>query len=332
MTLVDRVCLASLIAILGSAVYLPATPTIAHAQSAEAEALFRDGRTLIRRGKLAEGCDKLDASERLESSVGTLLNLGDCREKLGKFASAWAAFRKAEAMAKRSGGDEKRQGEAGKRADKLEPRLSNLTIEVPARVDGLIVHRDSEVVDPAVWNTALPVDPGSYTITAEAPGYTTWRLVVPVGSDAKQKTVTVPALVRAAPAPVAAVDQPVVLPRQRMVMRAPGTWSGTRKLSAVLAVLGVGSAGTGVYFGLHSKDLRDRADQRCPLTVCGDAEALRWNADAKTAAMRANVLYIAGGAMVATAMVLWFVGAPDETLVVPAVGDGQVGVSLTGSF
>src|SRR4051812_35345515 len=101
MTLVDRVCLASLIAVLGSAVYIPATPTIVHAQSAEAEVLFRDGRTLIRRGKLAQGCDKLDASERLESSVGTLLNLGDCREKLGKFASAWAAFRKAEAMAKR---------------------------------------------------------------------------------------------------------------------------------------------------------------------------------------------------------------------------------------
>jgi hypothetical protein len=332
MTLVDRVCLASLIAILGSAVYIPASPTIAHAQSAEAEVLFRDGRTLIRRGKLAQGCDKLDASARLESSVGTLLNLGDCREKLGKLASAWAAFRKAEAMAKRSGGDEKRQGEAGKRADKLEPRLSNLVIEVPTPVDGLIVHRDNEVIDAAVWSTALPIDPGSYTIIAEAPGYVTWRLVVPIGSDAKQKTVTVPALERAAPPPPVAGDQPVALPQQRMVMRSPGTWSGTRKLSAVLAVLGAGSLGTGVYFGLHSKDLRDRADQRCPLSVCADAEALRWNADAKTAAMRANVLYIAGGATVATAMVLWFVGAPDETLIVPTAGDGQVGVSLTGSF
>src|SRR5690606_10533025 len=77
----------------------------AHAQAAEAEVLFRDGRKLIKAGKLAEGCDKIAASERLESSVGALLNLGDCREKLGELASAWAAFRKAEARAKHAGND-----------------------------------------------------------------------------------------------------------------------------------------------------------------------------------------------------------------------------------
>jgi hypothetical protein len=31
-------------------------------------------------------------------------------------------------------------------------------------------------------------------------------------------------------------------------------------------------------------------------------------------------------------MVLWLVGAPDETVVVPTAGDRQVGLSLTGSF
>src|SRR5262245_27685397 len=154
----------------------------ARAQSAEAEALFRDGRSLVKRGKLAAGCDKLAASERLESSVGTLLNLGDCREKLGKLASAWAAFRKAEEMAKRSGSDDKRQAEAARRATQLEPRLSNLVVEVSGAVAGLIVRRDGEVVDAAVWNTAMPIDSGTYTIAAEAPGFVAWSAPVTVAA------------------------------------------------------------------------------------------------------------------------------------------------------
>lgn len=331
----DRLCLAIAFAVTTAAQLAPA-----HAQSAEAEVLFRDGRNLIKRGKLAAGCDKLDASAKLETSVGTLLNLGDCRDKLGRPASAWAAFRKAEAMAKRSGGDDKRQLEAGRRATALEPRLSNLVIEVPAGTDGLVVRRDGEVLDPAVWNTALPVDPGSYTIVAEAPGYLPWRQVVPIGLDTRRQVVTIPGLERAPVAPpVAAVPppaspfepQPPVMARQAVV-RSGGTWSVTRKLSAGLALAGAGAAGTGIYFGLHAKSLQDRADRRCPLTVCADPEGLRLNDQAHTAASRANILYIAGGAAVATAAVMWLVGAPDEILVVPSVGDHQAAVSMTGRF
>ena len=64
----------------------------ASAQSPAAEALFQEGRRLIKQGRLEAGCDKLAASQQLETSIGTLLNLGDCRERLGKLASAWAAF------------------------------------------------------------------------------------------------------------------------------------------------------------------------------------------------------------------------------------------------
>jgi len=72
-----------------------ASPTPARAQSAEAEVLFREGKRLMKEGKLAEACDKLEASDRLESSIGTLLNLADCREKNKQLVSAWLAFHKA---------------------------------------------------------------------------------------------------------------------------------------------------------------------------------------------------------------------------------------------
>jgi len=325
----DRTYLAAVWA-LGVAAPLISAPA-ALAQSAEAEVLFRDGRDLIKRGQLAAGCDKLDASARLESSVGTLLNLGDCRDRLGKPASAWAAFRKAEAMAKRTGGDDKRQAEAGKRAAALEPRLATLVIEVAGKPLGLVVRRDGEIVDPATWNTALPIDPGRYAVAAEAPGYLAWRTVVPITLDTRRQVVVVPDL---EPAPIAAWPPPG--PSEAAAVARPvvvrGTWSAARELSLGLAIAGAGAAGTGIYFGIHAKDLQDRADQRCPRSVCGDPQGLHLNDQARTAAQRANLLYIAGGASVAAAVVMWLVGAPGETVIVPTAGDHQAGASFAGRF
>lgn len=315
-----------------SIIVLALASPAAHAQSAEAEALFRDGRALIKRNQLAAGCDKLAASERLESSVGTLLNLGDCREKLGRLASAWAAFRKAEAMAKRAGGDDKRQAEAGRRAAALEPRLPNLVIEVPHAVDGLVVRRGDEVVDPAQWSTPLPMDPGSYTIIAEAPGYEPWRQTVTIAPANKRQVISVPALERAAVAAAPAPAPVVAVTREPRPITQRGTWSAARRISVGLAIAGAGALGTGIYFGVHSKHLEDQSDQRCPSTVCADPEGLRLNDQAKTAASRANILYVAGGAVAATAVVLWLIGAPSETIVTPAAGDHQLGVAVAGQF
>ncbi len=345
MTLAERVLPVAVLAAAGLLLRLPA----AFAQSAEAEMLFRDGRTLIKAGKLAAGCDKLDASARLEPSIGTLLNLGDCREKLGKLASAWAAFRKAEAMAKRAGGDDKRQAEAAKRAITLEPNLANLVIEVKQKVDGLVIRRDGELVDPGIWSTAVPLDPGGYKIVAEAPGYTAWRMDVVVGPRQKRQVVLVPLLTRAPvprvepPPPVVVVRPvapPVSPPDGASVEPAPvamtvrqRTWSGTRKLSVGLAVVGVGAVAGGVYFGTRATELADQSDARCPLTICADAEGLRLNRRAQDAATRANILYVGGGVAVAAATVLWFVGKPsDERVVKPTFGDGQVGLAYGGSF
>ncbi|HEU0034556.1 MAG TPA: hypothetical protein VFQ53_28225 [Kofleriaceae bacterium] len=321
-------------------------PLHAHAQSAEAEVLFRDGRKLIKQGNLAAGCDKLDASERLESSVGTLLNLGDCREKLGKVASAWAAFKKAEAMAKRAGNDEKRLLEARRRATALEPKLSNLVIWVDQKLDGLVIKRDGEPIDPAVWNTPVPVDPDTYDIVVEAPGYKAWKTQVTVDAKVKRKLVTVPRLERApvteTPPTVASPTTPdapptsVVTtesPTSAVVYTKPGRWTTTRGVSVAFGVAGAGAFGAGIYLGLRAKDLQDRSDRLCPDTQCGDPEGLRLNKDARDSAKLANIFYGVGGAAAVTATVLWFVGKPDErTTVTPTVGGGHVGVSLSRRF
>jgi hypothetical protein len=334
MTCVERACVAAV-----AVVALVGALAPARAQSAEAEVLFRAGRDLIKRGEIVAGCDKLAASERLESSIGTLLNLGDCREKLGTLASAWAAFRKAEAMARRTAGEDRRQAEAGRRAALLEPRLSNLEIKVPARVPGLIVRRDGEILDGARWNTALPLDPGSYAVVAEAPGHQPWRTTVQVGPGTRRQVVVVPHLerLRITPAGARSPAMGPAAPGPRepaAVATAPraGTWSATRIWSAGAGLAGAGGLGAGISFGLHARALQGRADRRCPQVVCGDPGGLALNHQAQVWATRANLLYAAGGAALATAIVLWFVGAPGEAMVVPAAGDHRLGVAMAGTF
>ena len=240
-----------------------AAPIPARAQSADAEALFRDGRRLIKLGRIADGCDKIEASAQLEAAVGALLNLGDCRDKLGKLASAWAAFRKAEAIAKQSRRDRKRQAEAGRRAAALEPKLSNLVIEVEQPVAGLVVRRDDMVVVEAAWKLAVPVDPDIYVVTANAPGYKPWRCEVPIHPETRRRVVTIPKLEPAAVAPPIVRDaeprparRPTNMPPQAIVApairRHAWTWKTTRQLAAALA--GAGSTATGIYLGLRVSD------------------------------------------------------------------------------
>ena len=53
-----------------------------------AEAAFAEARALMQKGRFDEACPKLEASLSLDPALGTLLNLGDCYEKVGKTASA----------------------------------------------------------------------------------------------------------------------------------------------------------------------------------------------------------------------------------------------------
>ena len=111
------------------------------------------------------------------------------------------------------------------------------------------------------------------------------------------------------------------------------SFTGERKLGLVLGLLGGGAIGPGVYVGMQAKDLQRDSDALCPLVVCADPEGLRLNNRAQNAATRANIFYVAGGVAVASAVVLFIVGGPEErTVVTPTAGRDQVGVSVAGSF
>ncbi len=169
---------------------------------AQAEVLFRQGRDLMAAGKVGEACTAFAESEKLEPAVTTLLNLAGCREKNNQIASAWGLFLDA-ARQTRSATDAATQqlhGIAQDHAQKLEPRLSTLTITVAGdnRVGGLEITRNGDVIDAGTFNRALPIDGGTYTISARAPGNAEWSTTVTVGAERDAKTIEIPKLKAAA--------------------------------------------------------------------------------------------------------------------------------------
>jgi hypothetical protein len=178
--------------------------SLAQAQSsgAQAETLFRQGRELMGKGKIAEACDAFEASQKLDPTTNTLMNLASCREKNNQLASAWGLFLEAERRTRGATDDATRQlhGVAVSHATKLEPRLSTLAINVAPenRVGGLQILRNAEAIDPAAWSQVLPVDGGTYTITARAPGNAEWTSTVTIGPEHDVKAIVIPKLTAAA--------------------------------------------------------------------------------------------------------------------------------------
>jgi len=171
---------------------------LAQPSGAQAEVLFHQGRELLVAGKVAEACNAFEASENLEPAVTTLLNLAGCREKLGQFATAWGLFLDA-ARRTRMASDAATQqlhDIAQARAQKLEPRVSKLTIHVPqqSQLDGLQIARGPDQVIAGLWNRSLPIDGGTYTLTARAPGAKPWSTQVTVAAESDAKIVEIPDL------------------------------------------------------------------------------------------------------------------------------------------
>lgn len=136
---------------------------------AAAQALFNQAKELMRQGKSAEACPKLQESNRIDPGIGTQFHLADCYEKVGRVASAWAQFLGVASQA-RAAGHTEREKAAQRRAEKLEPRLPRLTVAVAeaSKVAGLEIRRNGALVGAAQWGTPVPVDPGEIELTASA--------------------------------------------------------------------------------------------------------------------------------------------------------------------
>jgi hypothetical protein len=275
------------------ALALSSPPALAQATEADrvlAQSLFEQGRQLMEAKSYAEACPKLAESQRLDPGGGTLLNLARCHELEGRIATAWAEYKEALGQARSDGRDD-RAKIAEEHLGLLEPRLARLTIQVATRLDGLEVVRNGAPVRVAAWGVATPVDPGSHTLRATAPGHEAWQSVIEI-REAEQRVVEVPALV----AIVAPAPPPVTAPVTTAVPRPPAPVDDTagdsrRTLGFVALGVGVVGLGVGAYFGVSALNKRADSDRICSASVCkpGQEEAVSLNDEAARDAWIANV-------------------------------------------
>jgi tetratricopeptide (TPR) repeat protein len=317
----------------------------AHAQTdkAAAEALFDQGVRLMKQNSFNDACPKLEESERIDPAVGTLLYLGECYERIGKTASAWASFREAASLANNMNQAD-RARVAGSRAQDLEPRLSRLSIELApdvARISGVVVKRGNQRLEPSLYGIPLPVDPGEYNIEVSAPGYQTWTTPIKVEPAGASASVRVPALVKRpeelAPPPTAQTQprpgaaltlKPAALPAKH------GLTTG-QTIGLVVGGVGVVGLGLGTYFGVRAITKNSDAEGYCSGDNLCAQQGLDLTDKAKKAATAANIAFAAGGALVAIGGVVFLSSGSqdsDRVALVPVLGPSSAAASISGRF
>jgi hypothetical protein len=291
-----------------------------------AETLFREGVRLMDQGDYAAACPKLEASEELDMAVGTLLYLADCYEQSGRLASAWARFSEARSLAHAQNMAE-RERIAAERVVALEPRLSRVTLVVPAaRPAGFSIRLGGAAIPAPSWGSALPIDPGEVELEAVAPGYEAFRTRLQIPSEPGPITAVIPELeptpqpVEIAPAPV---SQPKTAPKIKQVD------AGKAWRTVGLTLVGVGGAaliggGVATVLAVRSNDeslARCRSDGR----LCS-SRGVQLRERAALQADIATVSVAAGGSLVLAGLLVYTLPGSQrrevQVALMPASGGG----------
>ncbi len=272
----------------------PAAPAGGGGQSDSvfAEALFRQGRTLMSQNRVTEACAKFADSQKLDPKLGTLLNLAVCYEKEGKTASAWAKFVEATSQASRSGQAE-RSRFARTKAQELEKKLVRVEFRVESPAAEQTLSLGPRSIPSSAWGVPIPVDPGTYAVTASAPHKKEWsgELVVPEKSAAAVPFAVPPLAAEApapAPAPAPAATAPEAAPEA-----APQGGDWRRPAAYVAGSVAVAGLALGAVFGLRTLSKESRADKECDGRFCS-AEGLSLHDDARQAATVSTVGFAVG--------------------------------------
>ncbi|MCA9619044.1 MAG: hypothetical protein KC731_08480, partial [Myxococcales bacterium] len=227
-------------------------------------------------------------------------------EKVGRTASGWAGFREVSALA-RNEGQTDRADDAQRRAEALEPRLIKLLLVIPSPAPaGLVITRNGEAVPEPLWGSSVPVDPGSYTIVAEATGRRRHEVVVDATEPGAQLRVEIPTL---ALSEASDATDPATL-------AAPKSDEGAASSNSWQAPLGIASFAVGGAVALGAGALAIAAKARANAADCDEdnlcsSQGVDDRASARTMGDVATVMLIAGGVVGAAGLVIWLT-APSE--------------------
>ena len=312
-------------------VALPAAGQGTGTDPAAAAALFQEGREAAKRGDYLTACPKLGDSYRLDPAVGTLLNLADCNEHLGKLATAWQLFRQA---AERLTPDDDRMAAAQRRIAALAPRVPHLTIGVSKSAPaGTKVTRGGVDLGSGSLGAVLPIDPGRHVVVVTAPERSERRFDVEMAEGQSHHLMVEPGGLLPQPTSAALQGTPPVA-----TASSSGKTGGIGTVRVIGIVVGsVGVAGLAVAIGtgliLPSKEsavlARCDADKRC------DQEGYAAAQEGQTLAALNTTMWFAGGIVTGVGVALILAGGEDtkpSTAIQLNPLPGGAGASVLGRF
>lgn len=300
-----------LAAALGAVWLLAAAPGRADDAQAQVDALAREAKALMAKGRVADACMKLADAARVRPTLDASIELADCYDRAGQVTSAWQAWKIAAEASARA--DDPREARARERVAALEPLVPRLVVDVRASdPGGLEIRRDGVPVGREQWGKPVVVDPGEHVVTATAPGKKSWYATAKTNPNGATISVLVPELedaVAAAPSTAAPV-----LRRETIFDESVGKPQGnTERLVAVgLGALSVVSLGLGIVFGLEAKLRLDESNQYCRGNACEDPQGVAKRDEAKDAARVSTVTFGVGIAAAAGGLLLYFLAPRDE--------------------
>jgi hypothetical protein len=290
-------------------------------------ALFHEGREAMKRHDYAGACAKFAESHRLDPAPGTLLNLGECKEQLGRVASAWQHYQEAADLLPEG----ERLDLAKQRLAALQPRLSRLTIRLAAGAPaGASVSRDDVALGSASLDVALPVDPGVHRIVVTAPGRRAKSFSVEL-AEAQGKTLVVEPGLPEPALPPAAASKSAQTPGA-IDPGAPRTSS--RTIGLVVGGVGLVAVAVGAVTGIMTIERKNLVDDNCHDQVC-NPEGVAAASEGRTFSIVSTATFAAGIVGLGVGAYLILSSGPASsgaTAVGPAMGPGGAGLKLVRSF
>lgn len=286
---------------------LSGASAVAAPDEASAEAHFRAGRAALAQGHFAEACARFAESQRLDPAPGTLLNLGECKQQLGLFASAWEHYTAASTLL----GVDPRKELARQKLMEIEPQMSRLTLVLaPGAPAGATVVRDGSALRDAELGVAVRLDRGEHHVVVSAPGHAprTFTLDLPT---AESRTLLVE------PGPSLSAERPS---------------SALRTAGWVVGAAGLAGLGVGIAAGVLTMQRKSLVEAHCVDKRC-DAEGLSAASQGKTWSTVSTAGFAAGLAGIGAGALMVVVGGPRA----PAragldLGPGRAGLTVSGAF
>ncbi|MBX3230126.1 MAG: hypothetical protein KIT84_25165 [Labilithrix sp.] len=302
-------------------------------RDADADRLFKEGQKLMEERRFAEACPKLESAYKKDQQLGTLLNLAYCHKEMGSTWLSWVEFREAESKAVELKRTDRRDF-AREKMRELEKSLSKVVVDPKAGVELAQVDVEDRRVYEAEKGVPFAVEPnGQRKFVFHARGKKPGVLLVnvpPLAKDGKVQHVTIPELVNDDLGSSASVTTDTPPPPQggEPARGEKSSWSGQKTLAVVAGVLGLGGVAVGSVFGVKTVTGPCSDGPRSEGGgFCGDEDLARTNREA----MISNIGFIAGGVLVAGAVVLW-ITAPSSSGRSAQVTVGPSWAGLGGTF